>query len=99
VRFAAAIFYSRVSKALGTAQFLMPFFNSGYYSHVISASVIAICKSLSVKAIKIALGHYATLLLETSVLYDYFPNFIAQLPSAPPKIAFGIPTLVLHTTE
>jgi hypothetical protein len=43
--FAAAIFYFCISKALGTVRFLTPFFNSGFYNHVISARVImAICE-------------------------------------------------------
>jgi hypothetical protein len=38
-RFAAAIFHICIFKARGTAQFLTQFFHSGYYSHVVSASI------------------------------------------------------------
>jgi hypothetical protein len=41
-RYAAAIFYFCISNDRGTARFLTSFFHSGEYSHVISASVIAV---------------------------------------------------------
>jgi hypothetical protein len=43
----AAIFYFCISKDGGTAGFLMPFFHSGEYSYVISASVIAAIRDLN----------------------------------------------------
>jgi hypothetical protein len=69
-------------QACGTAQYLTPFFHSGYYSHFISASVIAaICIALSQRD----KNRYAPLRAAElrsywkQVFYDYFHNFIAQL--------------------
>jgi hypothetical protein len=60
----------------------LSYFFTPYYSHIISACVIAAFCDFNhlVKAIKITLCR--VVVSQSSVLYDYFPNFIAQLPSA-----------------
>jgi hypothetical protein len=83
-RFLHLYFESSRHRAISDATFSLPIWPRHFCLHYCS---ILRFKSLLVKAIKIDLlcysARYSTMLvLETSVIYDYFPNFISQFHAA-----------------